>query len=65
MKDLILDGLHDVMVDVLENRKYSDEEVLSCFASLPYNIQIIAHEWGGLDTVFCDEAYRFLQGQKR
>ena len=53
-------GLHDVMVDTIENRVYSDDEVIECFYKLPPTIQDIAYSWGGNDTVFRDEAYRYI-----
>ena len=64
-KKVDLSRLHDVMVDVLENRKYSEAEVQECFNRLPKHIQYIAFEWGGTDTVFGDEAYEFLEKEKK
>jgi hypothetical protein len=64
MNKIEYDGLHDVMVDVLEKRTYSDLEVQDCFNSLPAHIQFIAFEWGSSDTVFRDEAYTFLKNKK-
>jgi hypothetical protein len=64
-KTIDLDGLHDVMVDVLEERRYTDEEVQKCFESLPEDIQMTAFEWGSGDTVFGDKAYKFLEQSKR
>ena len=63
-KTIDLSGLHDVMVDVLEDRRYTDDEVQKCFDSLPEDIQMTAFEWGSGDTVFGDEAYKFLKQQK-
>ncbi len=59
-----LNGLHDVMVDAIEDREFSEKEVQDCFNSLPEHIKAIAFEWGGMDTVFCDEAYRFIVRRK-
>ncbi len=64
LKKINLSGLHDVMVCVIENRKFSDTEVEKCFDSLPESIQFIAYQFGGSDTEFRDEAYKYLKSNK-
>jgi len=64
IKNINIEGLHDVMVDVIENRKYSDSEVQECFNHLPEHIQFIALQHGGNDTEFREAAYKFLAKNK-
>ena len=62
-KNINLDGFHDVMVEAICNRKFTDKEVQDCFNSLPDDIKNLAYEWGSYDTVFRDKAYALIEKQ--
>lgn len=53
------DGLHDVIVDVLDVRP-TKEQAADIFDRLPARVQESAFKWGMNDTVFRDEAYEAI-----
>ena len=58
-------GLHDVIAELRDKGDkrpmLSEEQLLEVFMSLPFHIQMIAHEWTCSDTVFRDEAFVYLR----
>jgi hypothetical protein len=64
-KSINIDGLHDVLVDALENKRYTDTQIEKAFHLLPEHIQHIAFQWGSSDTVFRDEAYVYIMKNKK
>ena len=61
--------LHDAIVDVFYNdnvdtSNITEDHLEKTFNSLPEHVQYIAIQWGGGDTVFGDEAYRYIEKNK-
>ncbi len=62
--------LHDAIVHVfyhdnVDTSNLDDSKLEKAFNELPYHVQSIAIQWGGGDTVFGDEAYRYIQENKQ
>ncbi len=57
------DGLHDVVLEVL-NESLTAEELRVFFYNLPYEIQITALQWGLSDTQFHEDTFREISKQK-
>lgn len=54
-------SFHDAVLEAT-SKSCTDAELLVIFSQLPIPVQAIAHQWGLSDTVFRDEAYRYLRG---
>jgi hypothetical protein len=59
------DALHDVIIEALDlETEVTDEQIQKVWDSLPEDIQGTAIQWGCDDTVFSDNLYVKLQGDK-
>ena len=68
-KEIDLCRLHDVIVDVfyddnVDTSNLDEFKLEKVFNELPDDVQAIAIQWGGGDTVFGDEAYRHIEKNK-
>jgi len=64
--EIDLSRLHDVIVGVfyhdnVDISDLNDSKLEKVFNELPDNVQAIAIQWGGDDTVFGDEAYVYIK----
>jgi hypothetical protein len=53
-------AIHDVILSV-KGYKPSNEDIQKVWDKLPFEIQILAIQWGSNDTVFRDDLYTWLE----